>query len=399
MPANTTRHDRPAWRLTDQGSIRNTWFVWCAFAVVICILVAVDPDKRSVTHNYREPSMKWWTGDDLYTPGIHGFLYFPHAAILYSPITWLPFTLGELAWRLISLAAMATGLWRLCKMTDPENHGRYFPLATILTLLITAGNARNGQMNLMLVALMLHAATDLGHAKWSRATASLLLATAFKPLGLVMLLLAFAACFRRLWWRMLIGIPALAIMPLVCRHPAYAWRQYQLLAHKLSQAADPHVNEYADIQGLLTNLLHIELPTPALTAIRLIAALIILAVSLTAVLKAERRHAAFMLYMLAAAYLMLFNPRTEGLSYVIIQPAIAILAAWCFFDARKYVFGTLFTLICVGIGLNYTLWGGYNYWFQPLLAIIFLTAALPLTFTNTITTKQPTNTPALNRKP
>ena len=96
-------------------------------------------------------------------------------------------------------------------------------------------------------------------------------------------------------------------------------------------------------------------------------------------------------FALAASYLVLFNPRSEGGSYVVVAVPVAICVAWKLFQGRWRTASLLITLLA-GWALSYPvsqwLWAGASkigvataptfregfapYWFSPMLAIVFL---------------------------
>jgi hypothetical protein len=69
---------------------------------------------------------------------------------------------------------------------------------------------------------------------------------------------------------------------------------------------------------------------------------------------------------------MLFNPRTENNSYVILSPSVAVFAAWAFFVDRWKLVGWVLVAIVAGISGSYEITRGPNYWLSPSLCLIFL---------------------------
>lgn len=97
--------------LGDAGAAKAAWIFWGIFALVLCIIVAVQPDRRTVTPEYRKASEKWWASQPGIYTGKSGFLYLPQAAIFYTPIRILPQRVGEPLWRLVMLGSLAGALW------------------------------------------------------------------------------------------------------------------------------------------------------------------------------------------------------------------------------------------------------------------------------------------------
>ena len=57
--------------------------------MTISILILAGSD-HSVVSTYRDATIQWFAGRDIYTDTGHGFLYLPVAAILFAPFAWLP---------------------------------------------------------------------------------------------------------------------------------------------------------------------------------------------------------------------------------------------------------------------------------------------------------------------
>ncbi len=88
------------------------WILWFIFLTVICVLVGRRPNERTVTPNYRNASIAWWNGKDIYTEQVGGYLYLPQAAILYTPFTLPPLAVGEVCWRLFGGLLLVMAVYR-----------------------------------------------------------------------------------------------------------------------------------------------------------------------------------------------------------------------------------------------------------------------------------------------
>ncbi|HEY4329762.1 MAG TPA: hypothetical protein VGN88_08500, partial [Phycisphaerae bacterium] len=134
--------------------------------------------------------------------------------------------------------------------------------------------------------------------------------------------------------------------------------------------------------------------------LRLAAAAATLAASYFAVRRKDRIHGMLATFALAACYLMLFNPRTEGGSYIIAATPLALYAIWELDKARYYFRGTALVLIALGWAVSFELsrllWTlafyahlftakptdfreGYGpYYLSPTLTLIFIAFLLPI---------------------
>ena len=341
------------------------------FALAIGAYVATNPGRRTVTPTYRIAVKAWFAGERLYnTNDIGGFLYFPHAALAYLPFTALPYTIGEIVWRCCGLALLVTALWRLAALiasADRLSAERLFLLFTLLCLPATVSAARNGQMNLHLGALMLHATADVVVGVWWRAALALTAALALKPHAIVPLLLAAALYPRtRVWLAVMVAAAAAALF--LFQRPGYVVEQYLACFRRIAVASVPPTDTWSDLRGLLIRL-GVEVSNTRLIIVRVAAAVPTLMLALQA-----RRHgavwAASYTFALGATYLMLFIPRTEANSYVILAPAVAALAA------RSGTGVAFWALVGFAIALGCENYGRSihemtDLWLKPLLTIVF----------------------------
>ncbi|HEX7377019.1 MAG TPA: glycosyltransferase family 87 protein, partial [Pirellulales bacterium] len=295
-----------------------------------------------------------------------GFLYFPQAAILYAPFT-LPTPLGDILWRWVSLGALAVSVWRLAERVAPEKRAAAFSLATCLALGPALASARNGQMNLLLTALVTLAFIEIADRRWRRAACWLCLGAALKPLMIVPMALA-AAVYRPLWRPLLGGVAVLFLLPFFTQHPSYVWQQYGECLHKLFLAGNPGAeNPGSDLFGLLSSWGYVApLTVQTLTRVAAAGATLLLAMM-------AARRTAFLVFALAACYLALFNPRMENNGFVLLGPVMGWLAAESLLlDGRRAV-AIVIAIASLAITFNYQITGGHNFWLCPLMgAVVWL---------------------------
>ncbi len=374
--------DRPKWLtyLTCGRSIQAAIAIWSIVVTVVCILVVLDPDQQTVTPGYRQATERWWLAEeDLYSPGISGFVYFPQSAILYTPFTWPPKRIGEVLWRLVSLGLYATSIWRLTRLAPGSGATNLFLMVSLLSLPAALGSARNGQVNMPLAALMIHAAVDLADGRWTRVAAALSLALALKPIAIVMLLLV-AAFYRQTRRPLLVGFVMVALLPWLHGDPAFVWRQHLLCFEKLRIAAMPENHRVSDLAGLL-NTFGLRAPHAIWMLIRLMAAAAWLGLIWLGFRRLRSHGRALLLLSYAALYLMLFNPRTEANSYVILAPVVALFGAQALLSQEHRVEGWFLAGLALALGSDsYGLpiydwtevWFEWqDVWFKPFWGVVF----------------------------
>ena len=365
-----------ALRNLDPGrAIRMAVGAWFLFALILGIVVAVQPDKHTVTPEYRQASEKWWAGtQSLYTTDQGGYLYLPQAAILYTPYQLLPKRVGEPLWRLTGLGLLALGLWRVSKLLDPSQKERLFLAATLLVIPSALSSARNGQVNLPLAGLFLLFVADLASFRWNSATLWLLLGVLLKPIALAPALLA-AACFAPLRLRLIGGFVICLAAAYLHPSSSFVTAEYHHFFQKFILAGSPLVKDnFSDFFGMLWHWgIH---PAPMIiSGCRALAAGLTLLFALLAMRRFSGNQLlqAFAVMLIAVLYLMLFNPRTEENSYVMLAGFTALLAARDFVSGmtQRGKWLAIFSLLLAveNYGFIYHL---TKIWFKPLISSLFL---------------------------
>lgn len=365
--------------LDSRRAVRIAVVVWILFALIIGIVVASRPDKHTVTPEYRQASLTWWGGrESLYDGSQVGYLYLPQEAILYTPYQVLPKRIGEPLWRWTGLALLAMGLWRVAGLLSPAKQERLFLVATLLVIPAACASAQDGQVNLPLAGLMLLSVAEVARSRWNQAAVWLLFAVMLKPIALAPALLAFV-CFGSLRIPLFLGF--LICLAAAYLHPsaAYVTAEYHHFWAKFLLAGHPLVKDnFSDFFGMLWHWgIH---PVPVIiTAARAVAALLalVLAIHVTRRFRSDSVLEAFGVLLLSALYLMLFNPRTEENSFVMLAAFTALLAA------RDLVAGSshgqfrgkwlaVFCLLLAVDAYGYPIFPLTRIWFKPLITSLFL---------------------------
>ncbi len=315
---------------------------------------------------YIAAAHRWIAHQPLYeTRTIDGFQYLPQTAILFIPFAWLGSPAGDLVWRALGWTLYALGIWRWTRRGSRAEER--FLIATTLTILPAIGSLANGQANLAVAALTLHVAADLSERHWWRATLALTLGLALKPLMAVLLLLVLVL-YRPMTWRLIPPLILVLIAPFFIRDHSYVITQYRDCLTKMSMAGSPD-RYFEDLRGLAHGL-GWRLPHSPYLLLRALAALGTLALCLVARRRFAEPESSLLIAALASGYLMLFNPRTQSNSYVVVAPLAALYAAgWLFQGRRREAFAMLVVVLC---------WSGNThqltfaeYWLKPLATIGF----------------------------
>jgi hypothetical protein len=300
--------------------------------------------------------------------GQHGFLYFPHSVYVFTPFAYLPLGVAEVLWRTVSLAAVAWALWEMCSMVGGTRRRLWFGLATLLGALPFELSASNGQANLLVIAAMTLAVTNISKRGWWAATAWLMVATALKPHAMAMTLIV-AAVYPQMLWRLVIGLGVLGALPWLRPDWAYVWDEHVMFVKKLRVVTKPPPGANQELVGLL-HAFGLILSDAVWTGVRLLGAL----GTLGACVLAKRRfsNSVALAYMLAitVVFIMLFNPRTEGPTHAMMGMMLGVFAARELI-VRPLTAGAVMALGCVLMGVSYELIKPKNSVVLPVLDIAF----------------------------
>jgi alpha-1,2-mannosyltransferase len=359
--------------------------VWLLIFLIIDGDVVRRPMSHTTTPTYRLASGQWWSGLDPYTYNSHsGFLYFPQAAILFTPFTWGPYLLGEILWRAVVFGLFAYALWRLARFfvdRDGQVGAKTFLALSLLAVPSSMASLRNAQFDLPLAALVVLATAEIAEARWTRATIWLCLALALKPLAVVPFLLFAALYLRPLIPRLALGILVTLLVPFLNPNPAFVAHEYFRCAQTLMWAAQPHEPKFSDLPALLDRV-RITLPDQVWTALRVLFALLFLGLGAMAVRRLIRLEAAWAIGALSTTYLMLFNPRTETCSYVFLAPFVAALSLIYLRQKGRVWLGfalcfAALSFACDAIPVIHPL---TDRWLKPLVALLFLPVVIEFIF-------------------
>ena len=357
------------------------WLLWIVPMLVLAAMVIHNPLKHTVTLGSYHPSAEnWWARQNLYV-GPSGMNYLPHFAVLYSPFHFLPFTLSEILWRFCAAGALAFGLWRLARELFGPDSERPFLWATIIAMPLSLGALRNGNANAIFGGVTLLAMVATLQERWWLAVGWMVLATALKPLGVVLLLLAsiyYAPVARRLPAALL----GLAVFPFFFGGPEYVWTQYQAAWQNLRACGAVTEHRFADVNGILRTL-GAPLSARVATMVRFLAGGVTALAWLWGARRLNPALRCLWLYALATAYLMLFNPMNEANSYVILAPALGAWAACFLFNLDLAGRRWGWAVVCLALGMSLLpnllrpLFGNYFalFWL-PVMTILFLALLL-----------------------
>lgn len=320
-------------------------------------------------HIYAQATQTWWRGEEIYEPGINGFLYLPVSAVLFTPWAYLPPLIGDSVWRLSLTGVGFWGVWRLAGLVATgEQRTQVFGVALIVAMPMAVVDVRGAQTELLMLGLMLGGLADIAERRWRRAACLLVLAAAFKPQALALLLLA-GALWPALRPPLLTGLVALLAVPLIHWHPAFALSEYASLVRKTLDSANPGHGVWHDYANALSP--YIDIPLSVQTLTRAAAGVATLVVARLVVTRTPPRAAAAVVAALIVIYTLLFNPRTVLGHYGDMALVAGVFAGWERLVRRNIRLSWLLVALCFGLtthAWSRDLHHATTIWLKPLLA-------------------------------
>ena len=134
------------------------------------------------------------------------------------------------------------------------------------------------------------------------------------------------ALFKPMRVPLLVGLALFAALPYLHWNWGYVTEQYQLAYEKLVRSSQPADKPYTNLVWLIQSA-GVHVPTAIRLPMAAVAAVLTLGLCFLGLRRGGTRQGLWLLMAFAACYLMLFNPRTETNSYVIVIPYIAMAAA------------------------------------------------------------------------
>lgn len=349
---------------------RTAWALWALVLLAFTVVTIARPGRNSVTPFYRAASSAWLSGQEMYLQRDQAFNYLPQFAILFSPFASASQRVGDTLWRILQLGVYVSAIRRLAEAAQSGPRDLFFPIS-ILALPAALGSAMNGQSNMLLAGAMTHASVEVTHGRrWAVAT-WLILGLVAKPIAIVMILLLAISDPAMITW-FLGGMAPVAAVPLLFDSWPSVVGQYASWYRQLLVVGVIQEHRYYDISGLLWTL-KVHLPIKVSYELGLLAAGLTMAVWFVWARRLRQPDYAFALLGLSATYLMLFNPRTESNSYVILSPAIAVMAARLLLVEGRRV-GWLLVGLALALGnasCGDPIWVLTRLWLKPTVALAF----------------------------
>lgn len=332
--------------------------LWGLLVLALLIREIIHPGRATSLTTYLTGGSAWMDSRAIYT-NWRGFVYPPPIAWFFSLFTHLPPAVAGVLWRLMSAGALYLGLVALFRSglfrrIAPSARGIVF----LGVLPLSMGNIDNAQANPLIAGLLLLSVAAFQSESWTLCALVVAVATAFKiyPLALGLLLCLLQP--RRLSWRLALFLVLIGLLPFAFHSSGYVSGQYH--AWYQTRAADdrsqyPLRDAPLDLWFLLVRLGSLPLSSFVCRALSLLAgAGLALFVLIQSRRRTESRDLLATLYLLVSVWMLLLGPASENQTYVILAPAVCLLAVELFTNPNSIAARVLVSLsiACLFIAIS-----------------------------------------------
>jgi Glycosyltransferase family 87 len=362
-----------------KATFRNTLVIalWFAVLIAICIRVGLVVRHHDVFATYADAGRKWIAAEPLYSY-TRGFVYSPLIAAMFAPWSLLPDWLGAIIWRLLTTAIFVLGIfyWLKEELEIPQSN---YWLVFLLILPIAIGNFNNGQVNPLIIGLLMVAIVAARKSQWTISVICLSLCAYLKIYPLAVGLLLLLVYPRQIGWRLALALFLMGAFSFFLQQPAYVLDQYK---RWIGTRATDDRRMNMDIAprdfAMLLRAIHVELSNRTLLVVQLSAAVAAAGVCIYGRLKKwSKEYLLLAVLNLGTCWMLLFGPATEDATYVMIAPplAFALVQPRKTSARTKFLLYLSYLVLLTGFMINSFLRlkkNPYNMSVQPLGALLFL---------------------------
>ncbi len=324
--------------------------LWFLAVIIVCIRAYRHPGLHSVFSAYRDAGVAWIRQTEVYATGRSAFLYSPLIAFFYSPFAFLPENFSEALWRLTLGVTLPLTIWYNARALFGFSKDE-FACLLLLILPLTLSNLNNGQANLILIVLLLVAATAAVQCHWWTCAFCASLAVYWKIYPVVFALLLTTIFPRKLTLRICLMLIGLFAFSLVIQKPSYVLREYgSWLVHLASdrRRVAEYYGKWRDFY-LLLRLMGITISVTWWKVVEVGAGLVAAAICLVGgIRRSSPVTLVFGALSLASVWMLLFGPAVEAATYVLIAAPAAYLFIFGWSEACQVAFRTMSTSTYVG---------------------------------------------------
>jgi hypothetical protein len=332
--------------------------LWAAVLLGIWIRVGLFSHSHDVFGTYADAGRKWTASQPLYSY-TRGFVYSPLVAAFFAPFSWLPNSLGSVLWRLLNAALFVGAIfwWLRSEISSRIPKSSYW-LVFLLILPLSLGNFNNGQVNPMIIGLLMVAILAAYEERWTVAAFAVGFSTYLKIYPLSVGLLLVLLYPRQLGWRLGLALILMGAVSFILQRPAYVLEQYQRW-FSTRAADDRRMN--MDIAprdfAMILRMLHIHLSAHMVLVLQLLAGAGAATLCVMGRLrKWSEKRLLTCVFSTGTCWMLLFGPATEDATYAMIAPVLVFALVQALYQNTlswmRILVCASFALLLVGLILN-----------------------------------------------
>lgn len=353
--------------------------LWIGAFLVVLAMVLWSPDTRTVLLAYRYGSENLLAGRPLYDlQSEMGYLYAPAFAALYVPLLKLGPHLGGLLWHVLGFAVLTFAAVRQVRKLGGQELTWLLSFGLFLALPMALGAIRNGQSTILLAGaswLLTLSALEGRRAEtffWAS------LAIIAKPTAIIMLLLA-GGLRPRLIPVLVLAVLFVLAIPYAFAPADYLNDQYRDFASMLTSMAVDKTSHFvaADFTAPFATA-GMPIAESGATAVRFVVGLLTLSLVLWFDRKLEQGTAGLAIFLTAAFYMCVFNPRVEPNTYAMIAVPAGLAIALLWREERGGVLASVLSTALFATGLSGVEQHVHDFlypWFRP-VSVAFIACSL-----------------------
>jgi Glycosyltransferase family 87 len=360
---------------------------WSVALLVVIARVLLLPDRVTCFRAYQLSGCDWFHGQGLYADRSDSYVYSPLVAVLFVPLASLPPALGAVIWLIFDVSIFLVGIVAILRTDLYPNLGpRHYGVVLLLLLPIALSNLDIAQANPTVAGLLLLTIAAARTGRWNIAAVCAALAAYLKIYPLAVGLLIFAIAPRQFGWRLLLALIVFGLLPFLLQHWDYVMRQYGgWLRQRIADNRFNNPDSLApiDLWLLLVRMGKLPIHQGAYRFFQMVSGI---GIALYCAVRQRQgwplSRVLAALFSLACVWMTLCGPATEGVTYLLLAPAVVFALVQAFLEPQSI---PLRTLVCCAYALLFltaaknSLLPHLSPWtrvMQPLAALIFLAYCL-----------------------
>jgi Glycosyltransferase family 87 len=332
--------------------------LWTMVLLIVCVRVARSYPQHDVFVTYVDAGRKWAQSQALYAT-TRGFVYSPLVAACFAPFSWFPGVMGAIFWRLLNVALFcwAISWWLRTGLHHGIPRTAYW-LVFLLLLPLSLGNFNNGQVNPLIIGLLMIAILAAHLKRWTLSAVCIGITAYLKIYPLSVGLLLVLIYPRQLSWRLALVLIGFGALSFILQQPAYVLEQYQRWFS--SRAADNR-RMNPDIAprdfAMVLKAVHINLSSHAFMILQVLAGAALAALCVFGRFRRwSDERLLICLFALASCWMLLFGPSTEDATYVMLAPALVLTLVQAFHQTTpswmRMLLCTSYAVLLLGLMVN-----------------------------------------------